>query len=73
MDIHGDIEHLASDNPYQLALRLADLIVKPPQYVLRRTGMVALNEAGLHAGELSEAPRVDALEKIPAHRRTPSA
>src|SRR5260221_10526708 len=51
-DIHRDIEHLAGDHAYQLALRLLELIMQAAQHALGAFGMVVLHKIDIEAGSL---------------------
>lgn len=60
-DIHCNVEHPAGGDPHQLALRLPDLVVQPPQHPADAATVVVLDESHVGPRGLVELPLIEAF------------
>lgn len=61
--VHRHVEDAALDDPYELALRVLDLVVQAAQHALGGAGVVVLHEVHLEAGGLAEDLGVEAFQE----------
>lgn len=61
--VHRHVEDAALDDPYELSLRLLDLVVQAAQHAFAGAGMVVLHEVHVEPGGLAEGLGVEALHE----------
>src|ERR1035437_9714428 len=61
--VHCNVKHLALRDPYQLAMRMLNLVVQTTQHALGRAAVVVLHKLHVQPGGLCEVALIEAFKK----------